>query len=80
MIRLRRTNDYELSVSFSKNEKLTFNKVKVLIGKAQRMIKQNGLTSVIIEINSNTRIHKSAQEFFNRVLCKNSDFPVAILN
>ncbi len=75
-----RCTDYILKVSITKEEKLTFNKAKSLIEKAGRMIQQNKLTSVIVEVDNKSSINKSALTFFNRVLCNNSNFPVAIIS
>ncbi len=74
-----RCSDFILKVSISKEEKITINKTKSLIGKARRMIKQNRLTSVILDVDNKACINKSALIYFNRVLCYSNSFPVIII-
>ncbi len=74
-----RCNNFEVRVFISKNEKITVDKAKELIVKARRMIAQNKANSVIIEFENTPRVNRSASEFFNRVLCIDSNFPVAII-
>ena len=60
-----------------KNEKINFNAAKMLIRRSRRMIQQNKLTFVIIDLDSKSRIHKGVLEFIDRVLY-NNNFPVLI--
>ena len=75
-----RYSETVLKIFISKEEKITFNKAKYMIKKSRRMIQQNKATPVIIELEDSPRIDKSTLTFFNRVLCNNSSFPVAIIN
>ena len=68
----------KLNISISKNERINFNAAKTLIRKSRRMIQQNELTFVIINLGSDSRIEKRVLEFQDRALCKNS-FPVLII-
>ncbi|PCI99178.1 MAG: hypothetical protein COB15_04460 [Flavobacteriales bacterium] len=67
----------KLNISISANETINYSAAKKLIRKARRMIQQNKLTFVIIDLDSNSRIHKGVLEFIDRVLY-NNNFPVLI--
>ena len=73
-------NGYIVNVFISKNERINIGTLKLLLGKGRRMIQQNNATSVLIQLENASRIDKDALAFFNRVLCYNSSFPVAIIN
>ncbi len=79
MISLSR-RDSIIKVIISTDERITLSKANSLIRKSKRMIQQNNATSVIIELEKSSVIHNSAVIFFNRVVCKNSNFPIAIIN
>jgi len=73
------SEDTKLRVFISKNERIKLNVAKQLIRKSKRMINQNSLSEVVIDMDNNPRIDKSALDFVNRVLCENN-FPIAIIN
>ena len=73
-------SDTILNVLISKGEKITLVKAKRMIRKGGRIIQQNRATSVIVQFDVASRIDEDALAFFNRVLCYNSSFPVAIIN
>ena len=68
-----------LNVLISKEEKIDFKSAKNLIRKGRRMILQNEASGIVIDIDSASRINKSALDLFNRVLCHSSNFPVALI-
>ncbi len=72
--------EYELRVFISKKEKINIGTLKLLMGKARRMIQQNNATSVLIQLENASRVDNDALAFFNRVICYNRSFPVAIIN
>ncbi len=73
------SGDNKLRVFITKNERIKLSVAKQLIRKSKRMIQQNSLAEVVIDLDNNPRIDKSALDFVNRVLCKNN-FPIAIIN
>mgnify|MGYP001476961582 CR=1 FL=1 len=75
-----RCSETILNVFISNEEKITLNKAKGIIRKSRRMIRQNEATAIIVEFKDSHKIDKSALTFFNRVICYNSNFPVAIIN
>ena len=79
MIRLLSTKERLLKVSVSKEGEINSNNIKNLIGKSKRMIQQNSITAVIIEIENNCRVDYYASTFFNRTLHHSGDFPIVII-
>lgn len=69
-----------LKVIISNQDKINFINAKSLVKKARHIIKQNQASDLIIKINHNSMVDKSALEFFNSILWNNSSFPVAIIN
>ena len=55
----------KLNISISANETINYSAAKKLIRKARRMIQQNKLNFVIIDLDSNSRIHKGVLEFID---------------
>ncbi|PCJ01503.1 MAG: hypothetical protein COB15_00870 [Flavobacteriales bacterium] len=80
MIRLLITKEQLLIVSVSKEERINSYNIKKLIGKSKRMIEQNNITAVIIEIENNCRIDKYASTFFNKALNHSTVFPIVIIS
>ena len=68
-----------LNVLILKEDKISIDNAKKLIRKGRRMIHQNEATAIIIDVDSASRINKSALDLFDRVLCHSSSFPVAII-
>ena len=68
-----------LNVLISREEKIDFKSAQNLIRKGRRMILQNEATGIVIDIDTASRINKSALDLFNRVLCHSSNFPVALI-
>ncbi len=68
-----------LKVIISKNEKVDFEDAKRIINKGRRMIKQNKLNAIVVEIDSSSRVDKSAVDLFEKVLCYSDDFPVIMI-
>jgi hypothetical protein len=80
MISLRCSRDNKLSVIISKSEKINLKKAKKTIRTGKRMIRQNQIKTVTVEIKNYSWIDKSALEFFNRILSRSHDSPAIMMD
>ena len=70
----------ELLKVFISNELMSLKKTKCLIGKAMRMIRQNKVSTVVIEYDHSSILAKLSLEFFYRIQCKSGSLKVVIVH
>ncbi len=73
-----RHNNNALNVLVSQDEKINITKVKHLIKKGRRVIQQNNVNTLTIELKKVNKINTNAFTLFNKAVTCSTNFPITI--
>ena len=67
-----------LNAKIQGDERIGLSKAKLLIKKGQKMLRTNGASSIIVDIDSKAKIDRYTRKFINKILTCNNPYPLVM--